>query len=177
MRAGDEPEALDGLGRALWWLRDPRGAVVNRERAYAGFPRRGELARAARIALWPSREYALVWGNAATAGGWIGRAERLLGSARREPIADGWSSRAPSGSATRWSPPATRSPRSPSRPPRTTSISRSGPSLSSGSPRSRPDGSMRASEASRDARTGPATAWATGMERRLDYAPSLGIGR
>lgn len=34
----------------------PREAVVYRERAYAGFRRDGELARAARIALWLSRE-------------------------------------------------------------------------------------------------------------------------
>ncbi len=74
----DDPDALDGLGRALWWLRDPRGAVVCRERAYAGFRRRGELARAARIALWLSREYALVWANVAAARGWLARAERLL---------------------------------------------------------------------------------------------------
>ena len=47
--ATDSPEALDGLGRALWWLRDERGAVVHRERAYAGFRRDGELSRAARI--------------------------------------------------------------------------------------------------------------------------------
>ncbi|MBA2359385.1 MAG: hypothetical protein H0V79_00375, partial [Actinobacteria bacterium] len=71
-------EALDGLGRALWWLRDAQGAVVNRERAYAGFRRDGELARAARIALWLSREYALVWRNDAAANGWLARAERLL---------------------------------------------------------------------------------------------------
>ena len=74
----DDPEALDGLGRALWWLRDPRGAVVYRERAYAGFRRVDELGRAARIALWLSREYALVWGNAAAANGWLARGERLL---------------------------------------------------------------------------------------------------
>jgi DNA-binding CsgD family transcriptional regulator len=78
LAVGDDPEALDGLGRALWWLRDARGAVVHRERAYAGFRRRGELGRAARIALWLSREYALVWGNAAAAGGWLARGERLL---------------------------------------------------------------------------------------------------
>ena len=77
--AGSEsPEALDGLGRALWWLRDAEGAVVNRERAYAGFRRDGDLARAARIALWLSREYALVWRNDAAANGWLARAERLL---------------------------------------------------------------------------------------------------
>jgi hypothetical protein len=52
----ESAEALDGLGRALWWLRDERGAIVNRERAYSGFRRDGQLARAARIALWLSRE-------------------------------------------------------------------------------------------------------------------------
>ena len=78
VETSDNPEALDGLGRALWWLRDPRGAVVYRERAYAGFRRSNELARAARIALWLSREYALVWGNGAAANGWLQRGERLL---------------------------------------------------------------------------------------------------
>ena len=72
------PEALDGLGRALWWLRESEQAVVHRERAYSGFRRDGQLARAARIALWISREYALVWGNEAAANGWLARAERLL---------------------------------------------------------------------------------------------------
>src|SRR6266511_4279450 len=72
------PEALDGLGRALWWLRKSEQAVVYRERAYSGFRRDGQLARAARIAIWLSREYALVWGNEAAANGWLARAERLL---------------------------------------------------------------------------------------------------
>src|ERR671911_743665 len=74
----DSAEALDGLGRALWWLRDERGAVVHRERAYAGFRRDGELARAARVALWLAREYGLAFGNDAAARGWLARAERLL---------------------------------------------------------------------------------------------------
>lgn len=74
----DSPEALDGLGRALWWLRDERGAVVYRERAYAGFRRDGELARAARVALWLAREYGLAFDNDAAARGWLARAERLL---------------------------------------------------------------------------------------------------
>lgn len=78
LTAVESPEALDGLGRALWWLREERDAVVYRERAYAGFRRDGELARAARIALWLSREYALAFGNEAAAGGWLARAERLL---------------------------------------------------------------------------------------------------
>lgn len=74
----DSPEALDGLGRAQWWLRDERGAVVHRERAYAGFRRDGDLARAARIALWLSREYLVVFDNDAASRGWLARAERLL---------------------------------------------------------------------------------------------------
>jgi DNA-binding CsgD family transcriptional regulator len=75
---GDDPEALDGLGRALWWLRDAEGAVSSRERAYSAFRREGDIARAARLALWLSREYATVWGNEAAARGWLFRAERLL---------------------------------------------------------------------------------------------------
>jgi ATP/maltotriose-dependent transcriptional regulator MalT len=43
-----------------------------------GFRRDGQLARAARIALWLSREYSLVWGNDAASRGWLARAERLL---------------------------------------------------------------------------------------------------
>ncbi len=74
----ESPEALDGLSRALWWLREEREAVVYRERAYAGFRRDGELARAARVALWLSREYGLAFGNDAAARGWLQRAERLL---------------------------------------------------------------------------------------------------
>jgi DNA-binding CsgD family transcriptional regulator len=76
--AAESPEALDGLGRSLWWLRDGRQAIVCRERAYSGFRRDGELGRAARIALWLSREYAQVFGNDAAARGWLARAERLL---------------------------------------------------------------------------------------------------
>jgi DNA-binding CsgD family transcriptional regulator len=76
--AEEDPEALDGLGRALWWLREWEQAVVHRERAYSGFRRLGQLRRAARIALWLSREYALVWGNQPAANGWLARAERLL---------------------------------------------------------------------------------------------------
>jgi ATP/maltotriose-dependent transcriptional regulator MalT len=76
--ATDSAEALDGLARSLWWLRDERGAVVHRERAYAGFRRDGELARAARVALWLAREYGLAFDNDAAARGWLARAERLL---------------------------------------------------------------------------------------------------
>ena len=71
MRSMDSDGRFGGYATA-------RGAVVHRERAYAGFRRDGELARAARIALWLSREQALVFGNEAVASGWLARAERLL---------------------------------------------------------------------------------------------------
>ena len=78
VRTEESPEALDGLGRSLWWLHEGREAIVWRERAYSGFRRHGDLGRAARIALWLSREYSLVFGNNAAARGWLARAERLL---------------------------------------------------------------------------------------------------
>jgi hypothetical protein len=109
------PEALDGLGRALWWLRESEQAVVSRERAYSGFRRDGQLARAARIALWLSREYALVWGNEAAANGWLARAERLLADVAPGTEGAGSCSRVPSGHVSRprlcaWRPRPSRSP-------------------------------------------------------------------
>jgi DNA-binding NarL/FixJ family response regulator len=74
----ESPQALDGLGRALWWLGDVDGAVAHRERAYAAFRARGEAGRAARIALWLSREYLEAVGNPPASNGWMARAEGLL---------------------------------------------------------------------------------------------------
>jgi hypothetical protein len=128
--AAELPEALDGLGRALWWLRDAEQAVVFRERAYSGFRRDGELARAARVALWLSREYALVWGNNAAANGWLARAERLLADVAPD-AEQGW-----------------RPPRSASRSTRATPTSSCARSRSSAWPRSRSARSTAASAGS-----------------------------
>ena len=72
------PDAEEGLGRSLWWLRNPDEAIVHMERAYAGFRERGNVSRAARAALWLAREYQAVRGNAAASNGWSARAEGLL---------------------------------------------------------------------------------------------------
>ena len=72
------PDAEEGLGRALWWLRRPDEAIVHMERAYAGFRERGIVPRASRAALWLAREYQAVRGNAAASNGWYARAEGLL---------------------------------------------------------------------------------------------------
>jgi DNA-binding CsgD family transcriptional regulator len=76
--ADPSPEALDGLGRTLWWLGDVDGAIEHRERAYAILRKAGKSAAAARIALWLAREYLEAVGNQPASNGWIARAEGLL---------------------------------------------------------------------------------------------------
>jgi len=84
-----DPEASDGLGRTLWWLGDVDGAIDQRERAYASFRKRGDAVRAARIALWLSREYVEAVGNEPAGNGWLARAKGLLRDAEPGP-AHGW---------------------------------------------------------------------------------------
>jgi DNA-binding CsgD family transcriptional regulator len=78
LEIGQAPEAHDGLGLALWWLRDVDAAVAHREQAYAAFRRRGDAARAIRIALWLATEYEEAIGNEPASRGWLARAEGLL---------------------------------------------------------------------------------------------------
>src|SRR5688572_11314769 len=51
LRHDETPEALEGLGRACWWLDDVTRVAEARESAYRGFRRRGDARGAARIAL------------------------------------------------------------------------------------------------------------------------------
>jgi DNA-binding CsgD family transcriptional regulator len=76
--AAETAEAHDGLGRALWWLGDPDGAIEHRERAFVLLKERGERRRAAGVAVWLAREHLSVYGNDAVANGWLARAQRLL---------------------------------------------------------------------------------------------------
>src|SRR6185436_11820791 len=82
-------EALDGLGRTLWWLGDVDGAIEHRERAYIILRTRGDTDAAALIALWLSREYLEAIGNEPASQGWLARAQGLLGGAERTS-ANGW---------------------------------------------------------------------------------------
>jgi tetratricopeptide (TPR) repeat protein len=83
------PDALDGLGRTLWWLGDVDGAVEHRERAHTAFRRAGDTSRAALIALWLAREYREALGNEPASNGWTARAEGMLRDA--EPgLEHGW---------------------------------------------------------------------------------------
>jgi len=74
----DEPDARDGLARALWWLEGPARAIAERTRAYAGYHRAGHDAAAARVAVWLAHEYEVGLRNSAAAGGWMARAARAL---------------------------------------------------------------------------------------------------
>jgi DNA-binding CsgD family transcriptional regulator len=75
----ESAEARDGLGRALWWLGDPDGAIEQRERAFVLLKERGDTRRAAGVAIWLAREHRSAFGNDAVANGWLARAERLIG--------------------------------------------------------------------------------------------------
>ncbi|RDV09386.1 DNA-binding response regulator [Arthrobacter sp. RT-1] len=77
LAVNDEPAAHDGLGRALWWLRDADRAITERTLAYAGFRRSGQNSRAFKAAVWLAREYAEALGNEAASRGWFARAEGL----------------------------------------------------------------------------------------------------
>lgn len=74
----ERAEALDGLGEARWWLGETHEGVQLREQAYAGFRRRGDVARAVDVALWLSKNHAANFGNEAAAAGWLARARRLV---------------------------------------------------------------------------------------------------
>ena len=68
-------EVLDGLGRALWWLKDVTGAIEIRTRAFAAYREDENAIEAARVAVWLSRELRTLFRNDAAASGWLARAE------------------------------------------------------------------------------------------------------
>jgi len=85
LEAGSSAEAEEGLGRALWWLRDTEGAIACVERAYLARRDAADAGRAAMNALWLSREFAAAYRNDAVSSGWIARAEGLLRDAGDVP--------------------------------------------------------------------------------------------
>jgi ATP/maltotriose-dependent transcriptional regulator MalT len=78
LQAGEDPEALEGLGLAAWWL-DLADVVFDaRERAYRVYRERGDGLGAARVAVWLAWDTAAFRGEQAIANGWLQRAHRLL---------------------------------------------------------------------------------------------------
>ncbi|HEY9014353.1 MAG TPA: hypothetical protein VIM84_04775, partial [Gemmatimonadales bacterium] len=74
----DSPEALEGLGMALWWLEEYATAIDARECAYRLYRNNKDVLGAARMAVWLGHDYAEYRGETAVANGWLRRAERLL---------------------------------------------------------------------------------------------------
>jgi DNA-binding CsgD family transcriptional regulator len=85
----ETPEALDGMGVALWWLGETQASVDHTERAYAEFRRAGDALPAAVAAISLCVTWASNFDNHAVAGGWLARAERVAGGLDPNPL-QGW---------------------------------------------------------------------------------------
>jgi len=72
-----DPDALDGLGRSLWWLGARDDAIATRREAYLTYRRAGDSRNAGRVATYLAAEERIA-GRTASASGWLARARRLL---------------------------------------------------------------------------------------------------
>lgn len=87
--ASPSAEVLDGLGRALWWLKDVPSAIDIRARAFGVYIEEGKRAQAARLAVWLSRELRNLFRTDAAASGWLARAE-TAGEQEGDSSVAGW---------------------------------------------------------------------------------------
>jgi DNA-binding NarL/FixJ family response regulator len=85
----ESPEALEGLGQALWFLGLVAEGIAAREQAFEGYLRAGQCDDAARMAVWVSHQH-LTAGRGSAARGWLGRAERALEDAAARCLGRGW---------------------------------------------------------------------------------------
>jgi DNA-binding NarL/FixJ family response regulator len=83
-----DPDALDGLGQALWWLGQHDAGIERRRQAYTAYRRRDDARNAGRLATYLAGEHRID-GQQAAATGWLARARRLLADAPPGPEA-GW---------------------------------------------------------------------------------------
>jgi hypothetical protein len=81
----ENPEALEGLGLAAWWLDLAEVVFDVRERAYRIYRERDDSLGAARMAVWIAWDTAAFRGEQAIANGWLQRAHRLLESCPAAP--------------------------------------------------------------------------------------------
>jgi ATP/maltotriose-dependent transcriptional regulator MalT len=73
-----DPEALEGVGVAQWWLDDADATLDARERAFRLYRAAGDRVGAARVASALAWDSLLFGGRAAVARGWLERSGRLL---------------------------------------------------------------------------------------------------
>lgn len=78
------PEAFEGLSWAAWWQDDAATLFQARERAFRLYRRHGQVASAARMAIWLAADELDFNGAFAVTRGWLRRARRLL-----EPLQQG----------------------------------------------------------------------------------------
>ena len=83
-----DPEALDGLGQALWWLGERDAGIERRREAYAAGQRRGDARRAGGHRRLSGRRVPHRRPHAEAAG-WLSRARRLLADLEPGPE-HGW---------------------------------------------------------------------------------------
>lgn len=83
--AGDDPEALEGLGLAAWWLDLATLVFDAREQAFRLYRDRGETRAAARVAVWLGWDYGAFRGEAVVARGWFALARQLLANETDSP--------------------------------------------------------------------------------------------
>jgi len=76
--AEETPEGFEGLSWAAWWLDDAEAVFAAREHAFRLYEGAGDVAGAARMATWLACDQLDFHGAVAVAGGWLGRAHRLL---------------------------------------------------------------------------------------------------
>ncbi len=77
-RSHESPDALDGLGQALYWQHRYAEALPLRERAYGLYRQQGDRRAAAMVAVRLAQLHGLIHGNAVAVNGWIAHAQRML---------------------------------------------------------------------------------------------------
>jgi DNA-binding CsgD family transcriptional regulator len=85
----ESPEALEGMGTALWWLGEIRESLDYRKRAYAAYRTEQRNTEATFVALDIAVCYLSNLDNSAVAQGWISRARSAAALADEEQL-DGW---------------------------------------------------------------------------------------
>jgi len=78
LEESETPEALEGLGRAYWWLDEADAVREVRERAYRLYREREDVRGAARVALDLAQDALVFRAEEAVFNGWTERARRLL---------------------------------------------------------------------------------------------------
>lgn len=83
-------DALDGLGRSLWWLGDAPGALEARSRAFGLLRREGRDRQAAEVGIWLARQYIGLVQRGSMVAGWVARVRSLVADLPDAGSLGGW---------------------------------------------------------------------------------------